>query len=354
MDLFDDLPEPSYGKDVGGKAEPNKLGAAKNMTLTNAEDVDNTCKSDGKRKLSEDDTQNKKKRVEHATYKLRGFVAEHQGERDEMQDAHVLIDDWTSRFISLDPSILQLSLYAVMDGHGGKRASRFASESLPLNLREKFPKGDTSRVMSDIKRCFIEAYKKTDEDFLKEAAKNKPAWKDGTTAISAVCVNDAVYVANLGDSKAVLCRYNEEEKRCVGIPLSQDHSPSAYEERLRIQKAGGHVKNGRVMGVLEVSRSIGDGQYKTFGVTCLPDVKKCQLKDKDRFLLIGCDGLWKSFSIQESIEFIEQQLNKCGDTAGRETDAKFQAACNKLVSEAVLRLSADNVTVILVRIQKTR
>lgn len=39
------------------------------------------------------------------TYKLTGFVAERQGERDEMQDSHVLIDDWTSRFISLDPSM---------------------------------------------------------------------------------------------------------------------------------------------------------------------------------------------------------------------------------------------------------
>lgn len=37
------------------------------------------------------------------------------------------------------------------------------------------------------------------------------------------------------------------------------------------------------MGVLEVSRSIGDGQYKKLGVTCTPDVKKCQLTDQDRF-----------------------------------------------------------------------
>lgn len=38
-----------------------------------------------------------------------------------------------------------------------------------------------------------------------------------------------------------------------------------------------------MMGVLEVSRSIGDGQYKKLGVTCTPDVKKCQLTDQDRF-----------------------------------------------------------------------
>ncbi|KAK6009398.1 hypothetical protein OSTOST_25666 [Ostertagia ostertagi] len=43
-----------------------------------------------------------------------------------------------------------------------------------------------------------------------------------------------------------------------------------YEERMRIQKAGGTVRDGRVNGIIEVSRSIGDGQFKTHGVTCIP------------------------------------------------------------------------------------
>lgn len=50
-----------------------------------------------------------------------------------------------------------------------------------------------------------------------------------------------------------------------------------YEERCRIQKTGASLKDGRVLGVLEVTRSIGDGQFKAYGVTCVPDVRKCQL-----------------------------------------------------------------------------
>ena len=42
-------------------------------------------------------------------------------------------------------------------------------------------------------------------------------------------------------------------------------------------------RDGRVMGVLEVSRSIGDGQYKKLGVTCVPEVRKCQIQDTDRY-----------------------------------------------------------------------
>ena len=41
-------------------------------------------------------------------------------------------------------------------------------------------------------------------------------------------------------------------------------------------------REGRVMGVLEVSRSIGDGSFKKHGVSCVPDVRRCQLTKDDR------------------------------------------------------------------------
>ena len=46
-------------------------------------------------------------------------------------------------------------------------------------------------------------------------------------------------------------------------------------------------RDGRVMGMLEISRSLGDGQYKNHGVTCLPDVRKCQLTENDRLVLLS-------------------------------------------------------------------
>jgi len=41
-------------------------------------------------------------------------------------------------------------------------------------------------------------------------------------------------------------------------------------------------RDGRLMGVLEVSRSVGDGAFKMHGVSSTPDVKKCQLSSNDR------------------------------------------------------------------------
>ncbi|GFO44593.1 integrin-linked kinase-associated serine/threonine phosphatase 2c [Plakobranchus ocellatus] len=139
------------------------------------------------------------------------------------------------------------------------------------------------------------------------------------------------------------------------MSLTVDHNPNVYEERMRIQKAGGNVREGRVLGVLEVSRSIGDGPYKRHGVTCVPDIKRCQLSDSDRYLMIACDGLWKSYSVDESIKFANKVLEDPTTVAcGRKTatDIKFENACNKLANSAVLRLSGDNVTVIMVDIRK--
>ncbi|XP_053378531.1 integrin-linked kinase-associated serine/threonine phosphatase 2C-like [Mercenaria mercenaria] len=254
--------------------------------------------------------------------------------------------------------LYRVSLYGVFDGHGGVRASRFASENLHKNLRDKFPKGDITVVEKDIRKAFIDSFKKTDDDFLKLATKSKPVWKDGTTAILVLLINESMYIANIGDSQAVLCRYKEDTKTCVPVPLSVPHNPSLYDERMRIQKQGGHVKDGRVMGVLEVSRSIGDGQYKKLGVTCTPDVKKCALTDNDRYVIIACDGLWKCFEPVDSIKFtnsiLEEDCPKDTEDNKSGKNNKYETACNKLANEAVLRFSGDNVTVLLLAIRKCR
>ena len=38
-------------------------------------------------------------------YRLKAYSAERKGERDEMQDAHVIQEDFTKEFSSLDPSM---------------------------------------------------------------------------------------------------------------------------------------------------------------------------------------------------------------------------------------------------------
>ncbi|XP_069755167.1 integrin-linked kinase-associated serine/threonine phosphatase 2C-like [Narcine bancroftii] len=152
---------------------------------------------------------------------------------------------------------------------------------------------------------------------------------------------------------AILCRFNETSRKLTSVPLVKEHNPTQYDERMRIQKAGGTVRDGRVMGVLEVSRSIGDGQYKHCGVISIPDVRRCPLTFNDRFILLACDGLFKVFSPEEAILFVTAILEDESITArmGKTSqDVHFEAACNRLANESVRRGSADNVTIILVAI----
>lgn len=43
-------------------------------------------------------------------------------------------------------------------------------------------------------------------------------------------------------AQAILCRYNEESQKHAALSLSKEHNPTQYEERMRIQKAGGNVR----------------------------------------------------------------------------------------------------------------
>ncbi|NXN36826.1 ILKAP phosphatase, partial [Rhinoptilus africanus] len=255
---------------------------------------------------------------------------------------------------SLFPRSSRVSYFAVFDGHGGVRASKFAAQNLHQNLIKKFPKGEVVSVEKTVKRCLLDTFKHTDEEFLKQASSQKPAWKDGSTATCVLAVDNILYIANLGDSRAILCRYNEESRKHAALSLSKEHNPTQYDERMRIQKAGGNVRDGRVLGVLEVSRSIGDGQYKRCGVISVPDIKRCQLTHNDRFILIACDGLFKVFTPEEAVNFIVSCLEdkNIQTREGKlEADARYEAACNRLANKAVQRGSADNVTVMVVRIE---
>ncbi|XP_075013813.1 integrin-linked kinase-associated serine/threonine phosphatase 2C isoform X2 [Calonectris borealis] len=349
MDLFGDLPEP--GSSAAGKeaqkgpllfddlppassADSGKGGsllfddlppASSGDTASSASEQVSSAGSHGKgekrKSLEEEEKNGREELVEKKVCKgsvgilgLKGYVAERKGEREDMQDAHVILNDITEECQPLPSQITRVSYFAVFDGHGGVRASKFAAQNLHQNLIKKFPKGEVVSVEKTVKRCLLDTFKHTDEEFLKQASSQKPAWKDGSTATCVLAVDNILYIANLGDSRAILCRYNEESQKHAALSLSKEHNPTQYEERMRIQKAGGNV----------------------------------------RFILIACDGLFKVFTPEEAVNFIMSCLEdkNIQTREGKlEADARYEAACNRLANKAVQRGSADNVTVMVVRIE---
>ena len=83
------------------------------------------------------------------------------------------------------------------------------------------------------------------------------AFNAGCTSCVVLITEDTIYCANAGDSRACLAT-----KKGKVIPLSFDHKPDNQGELKRVQAAGGFVEDGRVKGVIAVSRAIGDWEYK--------------------------------------------------------------------------------------------
>lgn len=173
----------------------------------------------------------------------------------------------------------------------------------------------------------------------------------GATAVVAVLRDDCLYVANAGDSRAVLCRDG------TAVALSEDHKPSQDRELTRIRNAGGFVNQfGRVNGNLNLSRSIGDLKYKQVPgieskdqmITAEPDITVTDLQPEDEFIILGCDGIWDCLSNEEAVEYVRCRI-----------DTKTPIEIGMEMLDAILSddpritqgIGGDNMTVMIVDLQ---
>lgn len=116
-------------------------------------------------------------------------------------------------------------------------------------------------------------------------------------------------MANAGDSRCVACSKGR------AVALSYDHKPEDKAELGRIKKAGGNVIKGRVNNALNISRSMGDLEFKRNRslaaheqmVTSTPDIIGCKREGLE-FILIGCDGIWERKSNEKMVEWIRSRL----------------------------------------------
>ncbi|KAE8682541.1 putative protein phosphatase 2C 59 [Hibiscus syriacus] len=237
------------------------------------------------------------------------------GKRSSMEDFY------ETRIDGVDGEIV--GLFGVFDGHGGVGAAEYVKRHLFSNLI-KHPK-----FISDTKSAIADAYNHTDSEFLKsENNQNRDA---GSTASTAILVGDRLLVANVGDSRAVICRGGK------AIAVSRDHKPDQSDERQRIENAGGFVMwagTWRVGGVLAVSRAFGDRHLKQY-VVADPEIQE-KLDSSLEFLILASDGLWDVVSNEEAVAMVKPIHDP-------------EQAAKQLMREASQRGSADNITCVVVR-----
>lgn len=123
-----------------------------------------------------------------------------------------------------------------------------------------------------------------------------------------------VYCANAGDARGVLYEKGK------AIDLSKDHKPDLPQERSRVLAAGHHVEDGRVDGVIAISRAIGDWEYKSatlepekMAVSAYPDISKTLITKDTEFIICACDGIWDCMKSQEACDFVVKAKAKLKD-----------------------------------------
>ncbi|KAF6986681.1 hypothetical protein CFC21_004406 [Triticum aestivum] len=223
----------------------------------------------------------------------------------------------------------QINLFGIFDGHGGSRAAEYLKEHLFENLM-KHP-----QFMSDTKLAISETYKKTDSDFLDSEINTHR--DDGSTASTAVLLGNHLYVANVGDSRAVISKSGK------AIALSDDHKPNRSDERKRIESAGGIVMwagTWRVGGVLAMSRAFGNRLLKQF-VVAEPEIQDQEIDDELEFLILASDGLWDVVPNEDAVSLVKMEEDP-------------EAAARKLTETAFGRGSGDNITCVVVKFQHSK
>lgn len=133
----------------------------------------------------------------------------------------------------------------------------------------------------------------------------------GSTCVSLYMRGNDYWIANCGDSRAVMAR-RKPDNSLVAFDLSRDHKPDDPLEKERIYAWGGFVSPAPEPGLsarvwldekftmigLAMARSIGDYAVKSVGVVPTPEITKYEFQDDDAFIIMASDGVWEFISSQ--------------------------------------------------------
>lgn len=275
-----------------------------------------------------------------------------QGWRIGMEDAKIAETSLTSDSL----------LFGVFDGHGGKEVAHFVerhfcqellqnrnfqTNRFEVALQENFLRMDQLLLTKEGQRELVRIQRDLPDSY--NVVVDDADSLAGCTSVVALIKGNKLYVANAGDSRCVLAKAGK------AIEMSYDHKPDNQPEKDRITRAGGSVQDGRVMGNLNLSRAIGDLEYKKNTelapeeqmVTAFPDIKVEEITQDCDFMILACDGIWDILTCQQCVDMCYQGINQnndLGDIVERVIDR-----CLAPDVASTGGLGCDNMTMILVK-----
>lgn len=247
-------------------------------------------------------------------------------------------------------------LYAVFDGHEGGEAAQFALQRMAYEIL--FGKLEGKSTDEEIKEVLRQAFLAVEESYMAsiddrlaeraklqmdipadlseyEAYKKYPHLVDrlktlngelacGTTAVVALVCGGRLFVANVGECRALLCKTDENGVLRV-LQLSADHNLTNEDELLRLRQLGldvDRIKQEHRLGNQENSRCLGNylvkGGYKEIeelaSAMSEPVIAEPQLhggiplEENCRFLMLMSDGVYKSLESATRTDQVNKSL----------------------------------------------
>ncbi|EDS43270.1 phosphatase 2c [Culex quinquefasciatus] len=144
---------------------------------------------------------------------------------------------------------LEYAFFGIYDGHGGAEASFFAKEHLMNTIvsQKLFWSDNDDDVLKAIREGYIQTHYAMwrEQDKWPKTSSGLPSTA-GTTASVAFIRQGKIYVGHVGDSGIVLGYQKDKEKgddpsKWAATPLTEDHKPESYAEKMRIMNCGGKV-----------------------------------------------------------------------------------------------------------------
>lgn len=270
----------------------------------------------------------------------------------------------------------------VYDGHGGPETSRYINDHLFQNLK-RFTSEQQSMSVDVIRKAF----QATEEGFLSLVTKQWPLNPQlasvGSCCLVGVICDGSLYIANLGDSRAVLGKVVKATGEVLAVQLSAEHNVSI--ESVRQEMHSLHPDDPkivvlkynvwRIKGLIQVSRSIGDAYLKRSEfnreplfskfrlrepfkkpiLSSEPAISVHQLQPHDQFLIFASDGLWEHFSNEEAVNIVQNHPHSGSarnlvKSAMREAAKKREMRYSDLkkIDRGVRRHFHDDITVVVV------
>jgi len=165
-------------------------------------------------------------------------------------------------------------LVCMFDGHGGRGCSEWLGNNFQAVLEKQWQKQETK----DMRACLHNSYLKANEKVQKE----KGVGDSGSTALVAIIRNNKIFVANAGDTRAVIFRTKGEER------LTVDHRVNNPKELKRLKALDATIKSNRICVAhcdINIARAIGDKRFHPYVIPD-PDFFEYRI-EYVKFLLIS-------------------------------------------------------------------